>query len=358
MLTVSARGYTPLCARCASPPPTHPQAFVAHYETRGVECKVEAGGFIVKRNRSNMGWSCVHGGSTASVAIILDGELLISANVGDSTALMCGLGNSIKPFSLYSSFEPESCEADPGNTGGASYSVLSAEHSPETPSEYVRMREFRPCPQRGKHHSEMLFVYDAPSYSKYDCPHVFKVDTQTATPVVTNNGRYYKSVRSEWATLVTTPPHSRFQDALAFTRSVGDLHLQTYGVTCKPDVCVLDLKQMFVARAAEPGWVPGTPALLMVCSDGIWDNWKFPDIVSHFARTEQAYLAPRTEVSGVSGAGADGAVDLDGIVQGADAATVDLITRFMTVNKAEAHKNFGSSADNMSAVACAIFPSI
>ena len=80
--------------------------------------------------------------------------------------------------------------------------------------------------------------------------------------------------------------------------------------------------------------------------------------MSHFARTEQAYLAPRTEVSGVSGAGADGAVDLDGIVQGADAATVDLITRFMTVNKAEAHKNFGSSADNMSAVACAIFPSI
>ena len=115
---------------------------------------------------------------------------------------------------------------------------------------------------------------------------------------------------------------------------------------------------MFAARAAEKTWVPGTPALLMVCSDGIWDNWKFSDIVSHFAETEQAYMTPCTTATGVSGAGADGKVDLDGIVQGADADTVNLISRFMDVNKAEAHKNFGNSADNMSAVVCSIFPSI
>jgi hypothetical protein len=48
---------------------------------------------------------------------------------------------------------------------------------------------------------------------------------------VTGNGRYYKNVRSEWATLVTTPPSARFQDALAFTRSLGDLHLHVYGVS-------------------------------------------------------------------------------------------------------------------------------
>ena len=144
------------------------------------------------------------------------------------------------------------------------HTVLSAEHSPETPSEYTRMREFRPCPHRGTNFSEMLFVYDAPSYSKYDCPDVFRVEGETATPVVTNNGRYYKSVRNEWATLVTTPPHSRFQDALAFTRSVGDLHLQTYGVTCKPDVAVMDLQAMFAERAAKGEVDPNSPALLLV----------------------------------------------------------------------------------------------
>ena len=99
---------------------------------------------------------------------------------------------------------------------------------------------------------------------------------------------------------MTTPPNARFQDALAFTRSIGDLHLQTRRVTCKPDACVLDLKQMFAARAAEKTWVHGTPALLMVCSDGIWDNWKFSDIVSHFAETEQAYMTPCTTATGVS----------------------------------------------------------
>ena len=112
------------------------------------------------------------------------------------------------------------------------------------------------------------------------------------------------------------------------------------------------------ARPGLPGRLPGTPALLMVCSDGIWDNWKFPDIVSHFATSEQEYMRPQTTATGVSGAGAGGTFDVDGTTQGADPDTVNLITRFMVVNKAEAHKNFGNSADNMSAVVCSIFPSI
>jgi hypothetical protein len=40
---------------------------------------------------------------------------------------------------------------------------------------------------------------------------------------------YYKNVRKEWASLVSTPVTAKFQDALAFTRSLGDLHLHTYG---------------------------------------------------------------------------------------------------------------------------------
>ena len=32
------------------------------------------------------------------------------------------------------------------------------------------------------------------------------------------------------ASLVATPSSARYQDALAFTRSLGDLHLQTYGM--------------------------------------------------------------------------------------------------------------------------------
>ncbi|CAN0529866.1 unnamed protein product, partial [Ectocarpus sp. 12 AP-2014] len=57
--------------------------------------------------------------------------------------------------------------------------------------------------------------------------------------------RYYKNVRKEWASLVATPTSARFQDALAFTRSIGDFHLQTYGVSHVPDVMSLDLQQLF-----------------------------------------------------------------------------------------------------------------
>jgi hypothetical protein len=38
-------------------------------------------------------------------------------------------------------------------------------------------------------------------------------------------------VRAEFASLVTTPDTAEFMDGLAFTRSIGDFHLQAYGIT-------------------------------------------------------------------------------------------------------------------------------
>ena len=64
----------------------------------------------------------------------------------------------------------------------------------------------------------------------------------------------------------------------AFTRSCGDLHLQTYGVSCVPDVSVVDLQAMFAQRSTNGNIDPASPALLLVCSDGVWDNWKFQDV--------------------------------------------------------------------------------
>ena len=72
------------------------------------------------------------------------------------------------------------------------------------------------------------------------------------SPIVTNKGSYYKNVRKEWASLVSTPSSARFQDALAFTRSLGDLHLHTYGVTHYPEVQVLDLRNVFQALTTSP----------------------------------------------------------------------------------------------------------
>ena len=50
------------------------------------------------------------------------------------------------------------------------------------------------------------------SVSKSACPPVFALGPDPAAPpAVTNAGKYYKNVRSEWASLVATPPTARFQ---------------------------------------------------------------------------------------------------------------------------------------------------
>ena len=113
----------------------------------------------------------------------------------------------------------------------------------ECPYEFVRLRDFRPREGDTKQPS-LNVVYDTPSHEKARCPSVFVLNDD-GSPIVTNKGSYYKNVRKEWASLVSTPSSARFQDALAFTRSLGDLHLHTYGVTHYPEVQVLDLRNVF-----------------------------------------------------------------------------------------------------------------
>ena len=77
---------------------------------------------------------------------------------------------------------------------------------------------------------EMRFVYDAPARVKHECRSCFAVNAVNGEPSVTNCGEYYKNVRSEWASLVTTPPTARFQDALPF------VYPQVPGVRGPPSV--------------------------------------------------------------------------------------------------------------------------
>jgi len=202
------------------------------------------------------------------------------------------------------------------------------------------MRAFRPCQHR-RHHPELLFVYDTLSSSKLSCPPIFSLD-DAGNPHATGRGAYYKNVRNEWATLVAVPPFARFQDALAFTRSVGDFHLQTYGVSHTPDVVWLDLGSSPIAKdadgsgtaatsddagqGAKAGTAP-TPFALVMCSDGVWDNWKFEDLA-------QFVMDPARVAKAVS------------TVTGTQEATNEL----MLANLERGRANFGNSADNMTAL--------
>ena len=102
--------------------------------------------------------------------------------------------------------------ANGGGGGGdrmlASY-LATADHSPEAPTEFERIRRTR-CVAGNPAQPLLLIVYDSPSGvgNKAACPPVFELNgaDSAAAPRVTNRGKYYKNVRSEWASLVATPP--------------------------------------------------------------------------------------------------------------------------------------------------------
>jgi serine/threonine protein phosphatase PrpC len=273
---------------------------------------------------------------------------------------------------------------------------LSADHSPESHTEFARMHRFRPHAALA-HHPELLFVYDTLTASKLACPPIFELDARNGRLAKTERGSYYKNVRCEWATLVATPPHAPFQDALAFTRSLGDLHLQTYGVSHTPETWWMDLTVRLPAfssvgsassagtgspsgtarfnerggagtgsigdatdgatgaagsaaaagASGGAGSAPGstsaaggereaplvaTPLALVLCSDGIWDNWKFEEVA--------AFALQHSRVAEVLRSGS------------AQAATNDL----MTANLERARVNFGNSADNMTSITLYFVP--
>jgi hypothetical protein len=106
--------------------------------------------------------------------------------------------------------------------------------------------------------------------------------------------------------LVSTPKTAKYQDALAFTRSLGDLHLHTYGnyvfpvydfsqaffsvgVTHLPEIQRLDLEtvfQMLSQNSFQDGEntdnsvtaLEKSTICIVVATDGVWDNWLYEDV--------------------------------------------------------------------------------
>jgi serine/threonine protein phosphatase PrpC len=332
------------------------EAFRKHYEELGWLVERAREGYLTRMNKNRTGpLMCIHGGTTATVLVVLDGRRIVVANVGDSTAIIAGLGtagalHSVKEWTPMPPHKPAGGSAPAGaarslssgpesapaplpvtvavpDAVASSYMELSADHSPESHTEFQRMQTFRPHGTL-PHHPELLFVYDTLTSSKLSCPPIFDVDSRSGKTEKTERGSYYKNVRCEWATLVATPPHAPYQDALAFTRSLGDLHLQTYGVSHTPEVWWMDLM--------APGGAPLVPYPLsiVVASDGIWDNWKFEEVAAYVLAPPRLAEVLRSN--------------------SAQAAAGEL----MATNLERGRANFGSSADNMTAITLYLIPKV
>jgi hypothetical protein len=208
---------------------------------------------------------------------------------------------------------------------GSDTLVFTAEHSPESLYEFERLRGFR-ARDGDANVPSLTIVYDSGSHDKSKCQPVFKRNA-AGNFYVANVGSYYKNVRKEWASLVSTPPYARFQDALAFTRSLGDLHLHTYGVTHLPEIQKIQLRPLFERLRAHSIGPADQQLCIVLCSDGVWDNWLYED-VTKFVMDASCLGA----VTGSSDGGRRVAMS------------------FMQRNMLFARRNFGAQADNATAI--------
>lgn len=180
----------------------------------------------------------------------------------------------------------------------------------------------------------LRFVYDSLNYSKSNCHDVFEhLDSEGVRMRISGRGEYYKNVRQEWATLVCTPSSAKFQDALAFTRSLGDFHLQTYGVSHVPEVCCIDLHESFDESSSSDD----EPLILLLASDGVWDNWRFADSIKEVQSIRKSILDSSTEISSID-----------------PSSSEKICSQFMKKNLSVGLHNFGRQADNMTAITCLV----
>lgn len=232
-------------------------AFQKELESMGFQIEQTNERYLLKRKSANDPWTCVHGGTSCTLVAVVNTSMYI-ANVGDSTAVLCTgypilhkqllrheIDASLKECGSSHSSPSSSDTSGSCNSGLTDHSamslsnstnsatiskvlVLSADHSPESPYEFSRLRRFR-CRENDPQLPALTVVYDSPTHDKSQCYAIFPNPSLSEPLVPSNRGSYYKNVRREWASLVATPKTARFQDALAFTRSLGDLHLHTYG---------------------------------------------------------------------------------------------------------------------------------
>ena len=262
------------------------QAIVRRYEGRGTPLKTTAEGYLLDDSEQP-----VDGGATATVVALVQGHLLVVANVGDSDALLGG-------------------KLPDGSIG---FEQLCANHTPLNADEFIRVAQL--VQERGKDWQPGVFAYDIDGDTLLE---VFAVSEAGEVDVdrhaekqVEEAGVGFKNARGERPTAlfaVETESYCQFQ--LGVTRSLGDFYLQHFGVSWEPAVrCIDTSRPLPTAVAASPPHavtasttygcslhhlrlqvscidlfdVAGqlSQVTLVVASDGLWDLWQYKDVLQY-----------------------------------------------------------------------------
>ena len=226
-------------------------------------------------------WDAADGGTTATIAAVLQGRGLVTSVVGDSAALLMAR------------------EVHNRGTEGASsarHEVLVEEHSPTNLPEYVRMRALSSG-------ARLKFVYDCPDFEEFD---IFSRDARgraqldaDALRQADEHNVMLKNPRDDRFTLVIIPSetikvaalpggpgggeeHSTMveEQAITMTRSLGDFYAHHHGVTWEPETSVMPLTQIAERKWRQPS--------LMLASDGVWDLWNYNEVVDELVSPDNA----------------------------------------------------------------------
>lgn len=306
-------------------------AFVDYATQRGCEAKIDENGVVLQRKNPNYEFSSISGGSTLSIIVFKKG-ILYSANVGDSTGMLCVKNPTLKPSDI--KYERDVARdgftrTNDDNTPVSSLIITSDTHSPENADEYIRIRNYR----RSGDRAELLFIFDDQDCEKPSCPPVFQISEDgTPTVALPENHYYYKNVRKEHATYVCAPYSANYPDALASTRSIGDFNLNTFGVSEKPEIQSVNMNSVFEQMTGDENPI----ACVVLCSDGFWDNWIYDHV--------QKYVMDKTCLERIKNKPEDG-------VQ-------DVANAFSIRNEHFARKNFGGNRDDQTCIIMYITPSI
>ena len=262
------------------------------------------------------------GGTTATVIALLDGETIIHAQAGDSSALLGGRRRDV---------------SEGNEEASIAFEEMLEEHSATNPSEYARVLS---TPRGGL----LRFVYETPelwdqngAQSSADKkkrplpPEVFRRELSTGEGYELDarahmraklQGALPKNVRGDLPAVIITPKddgesggRQRSPQHLAMTRSIGDFYMQTFGITWRPEVITVDLAEVLDSLSSIS---------LLIASDGIWDLWE----------SEEAFAAivqPRVAASSAQ-------------------QLQSRANAFFEESLRRGHEMFGEAADNLTAI--------
>lgn len=323
------------------------------------ETRVTESGNLQMKKYSTSAWANIQGGTTCTIIAVV-GRNVYTANVGDSSALLCTkypiLQKSLLNYIIDSSIPSGTIlENELYDNSPTSSLEITPNHSANSKREFVRTKPF-----------DLKYKYDNPrgsglghSYSQ----DVFKIDEATGEISLnepTQGKYYYNTVRKDIASIVTTPDGS---DSLAMTRALGDFNLKLFGVSELPEIQCFSVDEIFdrikhnfqtskilITSEIDDGeQTPTTSSVftnpeatteasisvgeterfcIVLASDGVWDNWIY-DHVQKFVMDPSCIKA---------------------IEEKPEEGVQRVAKSFMGRNMMFSKKNFGSQADNATVI--------